>query len=204
MDGTWGRLKKEREVANFKKDARRFGEVTYQQQQIGMEMEMNGNSATVDNMSSVVGDNDAGVDEAIRKITPVLADNAPPPIMASSSGMTVVDDDTSERMQHRHQTRRKNQQQQQQMQKNGTLSSVVALSGGSTTDNDNSYCTEIARRVVARGALHLGLDGMEGEALDVLGNVLLGYMEMVRPSVFYLFIVQNIVNTFLSCVVDWN
>ena len=166
-------------------------------------MEINGNSATVDNISNVVGDNDAGVDEAIREITPVLADNAPPP-MASSSGMTVVDDSsTSERKQRHHQTRRKNQQQQhqQQMQKNDTLSSVVALSGGSTTDNDNSYCTEIARRVVARGALHLGLEGMEGEALDVLGNVLLGYMEMVRPSVLfiYLFIylfVQNIVNTF--------
>ena len=152
-------------------------------------MEINGNSATVDNISNlVVGDNDAGVDEAIREITPVLADNAPPP-MASSSGMTVVDDSsTSERKQRHHQTRRKNQQQQQQMQKNDTLSSVVALSGGSTTDNDNSYCTEIARRVVARGALYLGLEGMEGEALDVLGNVLVGYMEMVRPSVLFIYL----------------
>lgn len=42
-----------------------------------------------------------------------------------------------------------------------------------------SYCTEIARRSVARAALHLGIQGMEGEALDVLGSVLLGYMEMV-------------------------
>ena len=168
---------------------------------------MNGNSSTVDNISGAVGDNDAGVEEAIREITPALADDAPPP-MASSSGVTVVDDGTSERRQRHHQTRRKNQQQQQQqqMQKNGTLSSVVALSGGSTTDNDNSYCTEIARRAVARAALHLGLEGMEGEALDVLGNVLLGYMEMVRPSTVFLFIyiVQNIVNTFFvaCCCLD--
>jgi hypothetical protein len=56
----------------------------------------------------------------------------------------------------------------------------VVLSGGSPADNDASYCTEIARRSVARAALHLGMEGMEGEALDVLGSVLLGYMEMVR------------------------
>jgi len=59
----------------------------------------------------------------------------------------------------------------------------IPLSGGSSTDNDSSYCTEIARRSVARAALHLGLDGMEGEALDCMGSILLGYMEMVR--IFY-------------------
>lgn len=56
----------------------------------------------------------------------------------------------------------------------------VNLSGGSPTDADASYCTEIARRSVARAALHLGLEGMDGEALDVLGSVLLGYMDEVR------------------------
>ncbi len=56
---------------------------------------------------------------------------------------------------------------------------AVSISGGSPSDNDMSYCTEIARRSVARAALHLGIQGMEGEALDVLGSVLLGYMEMV-------------------------
>ena len=56
----------------------------------------------------------------------------------------------------------------------------VNLSGGAPTDADASYCTEIARRSVARAALHLGLEGMDGEALDVLGSVLLGYMDEVR------------------------
>ena len=60
----------------------------------------------------------------------------------------------------------------------------ILLSGGSSTDNDTSYCTEIARRSVARAALHLGLDGMEGEALDCMGSILLGYMEMVRILVY--------------------
>ena len=56
----------------------------------------------------------------------------------------------------------------------------VNLSGGAPTDADASYCTEIARRSVARAALHLGLEGMDGEALDVLGSLLLGYMDEVR------------------------
>ena len=42
---------------------------------------------------------------------------------------------------------------------------------------------------MARAALHLGLDGMEGEALDCMGSILLGYMEMVSilvdPDVCY-------------------
>ena len=58
----------------------------------------------------------------------------------------------------------------------------IGLSGGSPTDNDAAYCTEIARRSVARAALHLGMEGMEGEALDSLGSILLGYMEMVSYS----------------------
>ena len=58
----------------------------------------------------------------------------------------------------------------------------IGLSGGSPADNDAAYCTEIARRSVARAALHLGMEGMEGEALDSLGSILLGYMEMVSYS----------------------
>ncbi|KAL3817650.1 hypothetical protein ACHAXA_001995 [Cyclostephanos tholiformis] len=60
---------------------------------------------------------------------------------------------------------------------------TVMLSGGSPSDCDAAYCTEIARRAVARAALHLGIEGMEGEALDVLGSVLLGYMEMVGATI---------------------
>jgi hypothetical protein len=148
---------------------------------------MNGNSTTDDNISKVVGDNNAadGIDEATKKTTSSVVD------VASSRSMTDVDDNTSRRKQHHH-TRRKNQQQQQQQQQQ-MQQKGMALSGGSTTDNDTSYCTEIARRAVARGALHLGFEGMEGEALDVLGNVLLGYMEMVRPFFFiYIYCVQKI------------
>lgn len=65
-------------------------------------------------------------------------------------------------------------------------SSALAISGGSSTDNDNAYITEIARRSIARAALHLGVEGMEGIALDTLGSVLLGYLEMVRCILFYL------------------
>lgn len=64
-----------------------------------------------------------------------------------------------------------------------TSNNSVGLSGGSPTDNDAAYCTEIARRSVARAALHLGMEGMEGEALDVLGSVLLGYMETVGTTI---------------------
>lgn len=63
---------------------------------------------------------------------------------------------------------------------NSSLGHSVGLSGVPPADNDTAYCTEIARRSVARAALHLGMEGMEGEALDSLGSILLGYMEMVR------------------------
>ena len=59
----------------------------------------------------------------------------------------------------------------------------VGLSGVAPADNDTAYCTEIARRSVARAALHLGMEGMEGEALDSLGSILMGYMEMVRRQI---------------------
>jgi len=66
----------------------------------------------------------------------------------------------------------------------GPHAHAVGLSGGSPADNDATYCTEIARRSAARAALHLGTEGMEGEALDVLGSVLLGYMDQVRWCCF--------------------
>ena len=71
-------------------------------------------------------------------------------------------------------------QRHKKIESNPNEGHSIPLSGGSSTDNDSSYCTEIARRSVARAALHLGLDGMEGEALDCMGSILLGYMEMVR------------------------
>ena len=56
----------------------------------------------------------------------------------------------------------------------------VEADGGSSADSDAAFCSEIARRSVARAALHLGIEGMDGEALDALGSVLLGYMGSVR------------------------
>lgn len=61
---------------------------------------------------------------------------------------------------------------------NGAVGSA-GLPGGSPADNDAAYCAEVARRSAARAALHLGIEGMEGEALDILGSVLLGYMDTV-------------------------
>ncbi len=75
-------------------------------------------------------------------------------------------------------------QRHKKIQSNPNEGHSIPFSGGSSTDNDNSYCTEIAGRSVARAALHLGLDGMEGEALDCMGSILLGYMEMVRILVY--------------------
>jgi uncharacterized membrane protein YgcG len=52
-----------------------------------------------------------------------------------------------------------------------------------STDTDAAYCTELSRRSVARAALHLGIEGMETSALDVLGSVLLGYLENVGSTI---------------------
>jgi hypothetical protein len=46
-------------------------------------------------------------------------------------------------------------------------------------NEDNVYSHQVARRSVARAALHLGLDSMSEEALDVLGDVLLTYLQRV-------------------------
>src|SRR6056300_407815 len=52
-----------------------------------------------------------------------------------------------------------------------------------STDTDTAYCTELARRSVARAALHLGIEGMETSALDVLGSVLLGYLHNIGSDI---------------------
>lgn len=57
--------------------------------------------------------------------------------------------------------------------------SAISLS----TDTDTAYCTELARRSVARAALHLGIEGMETSALDVLGSILLGYLSNVGSDI---------------------
>ncbi|KAL7552267.1 hypothetical protein ACHAWF_015499 [Thalassiosira exigua] len=65
-------------------------------------------------------------------------------------------------------------------------SSGGARSGGGVAwgaECDAAYCAEVARRSAARAALHLGLEGMEGAALDTLGSVLLGYMEQVGATI---------------------
>lgn len=96
-------------------------------------------------------------------------------VAAASAPMTATG---NEKKRHHHRQRHRRLRGRPRSSNEGRRS--VGLSGGSTADNDASYCTEIARRSVARAALHLGMEGMEGEALDVLGSVMLGYMEMVR------------------------
>ena len=44
------------------------------------------------------------------------------------------------------------------------------------------YCHELGRRSVARAALHLGIDGMSEEALDVVADTLLSYMKRVGKT----------------------
>jgi hypothetical protein len=56
-------------------------------------------------------------------------------------------------------------------------------------NEDDVYSHEVARRSVARAALHLGLDSMSEEALDVLGDVLLTYLQ--RVSVSRVFVASN-------------
>ncbi|KAL3762394.1 hypothetical protein ACHAW5_004711 [Stephanodiscus triporus] len=102
--------------------------------------------------------------------------NAKAAVAAASAPMTATG---NEKKRHRHRHRRLRGRPRSLSE--GRRS--VGLSGGSPADNDASYCTEIARRSVARAALHLGMEGMEGEALDVMGSVLLGYMEMVGTTI---------------------
>lgn len=48
---------------------------------------------------------------------------------------------------------------------------------------DEVYCSLVARRAVARAALHLGIADMTAEALDVLGDVLLEYISRIGRTI---------------------
>lgn len=104
---------------------------------------------------------------------PPPAESAPPfaPAPAAAAGVS------REQRHHRH---RSSQPRPKTQSISGGRGQISIPPSSSPTDDDAAYCTEIARRSVARAALHLGTEGMETEALDVLGSVLLGYLEMVR------------------------
>ena len=70
----------------------------------------------------------------------------------------------------------------------GSGSGTVGPERHHGTLTDRLYNAELARRSVARAALHLGIDSMEGQALDCLGDALLDYLNRVS-SVFGSFII---------------
>ena len=53
-------------------------------------------------------------------------------------------------------------------------------------DSEELYCHEISRRSVARAALHLGIDGMSQDSLDVMADVLQHYMARIGKTVSHL------------------
>lgn len=53
-------------------------------------------------------------------------------------------------------------------------------------DSEELYCHEISRRSVARAALHLGIDGMSQDSLDVMADVLQHYMGRIGKTVSHL------------------
>jgi hypothetical protein len=74
---------------------------------------------------------------------------------------------------HQHQ-----QQQQPQQPQDGSHYGTLT---------DRLYNAELARRSVARAALHLGIDRVEGQALDCLGDALLDYLERVSLVLIVVF-----------------
>lgn len=46
-------------------------------------------------------------------------------------------------------------------------------------EKDKQYSHEIAKRSVARAALHLGITSMSSEALDVMGDALITFLERI-------------------------
>ena len=50
-------------------------------------------------------------------------------------------------------------------------------------NEDDVFNHEVAKRSVARAALHLGVDSMSEEALDVMGDVLLTYIQRVAKTI---------------------
>lgn len=55
-----------------------------------------------------------------------------------------------------------------------------------TVVNDKIYSFEIARRVVGRAALHLGIDSMTEQSLDVMADVLLQYLSRTGQALSHL------------------
>jgi hypothetical protein len=73
---------------------------------------------------------------------------------------------------------------------------------------DPIYCFEIARRSVGRAALHLGIEGMTEEALDVMADVLLEYLGKLGNTLSHLVEASgrtsahvNLLDTFQACQV---
>lgn len=56
-------------------------------------------------------------------------------------------------------------------------SPVFALTQG--TRNDMEYCKEMSRKAIARAGLYLGVTSMDKDALGVLGDTLVDYLEKV-------------------------
>lgn len=68
-----------------------------------------------------------------------------------------------------------------------TTATTATSTGNPTLEEEIYYCHELARRSVARAALHLGLkDGMSQDALDVLADVLLQYLQKIGKTTSHL------------------
>jgi hypothetical protein len=75
-----------------------------------------------------------------------------------------------------------------------------------TVVKDEIYSFEIARRVVGRAALHLGMDSMTEQALDVMADVLLQYLTRTGQALSHLVESSrrtsahvNVLDTFQAC-----
>lgn len=65
---------------------------------------------------------------------------------------------------------------------NTTGSSVSVGIGGGPTMRDDVYCHLVARRSVARAALHLGVERMTAESIDTLAGCLLEYLQRLGAA----------------------
>ena len=65
-----------------------------------------------------------------------------------------------------------------------TQSFPQTRTGITSSDNDMEYCAELSRKAVARAALHLGIESISGDTLNVLGDVLLSYLERVGHALY--------------------
>ena len=60
---------------------------------------------------------------------------------------------------------------------NHTTTAITSTTTSDVASRDSVYCLELAKRSVARAALHLGVATVTQEVLDVLGDVLCSYLE---------------------------